>query len=88
MNFLPGEFVKIYEYYNQGKIEKAAKLQEQVNEVIGMVVAYENRSYQKAVMRYIGYDCGYFRKPFEPLTEAEYAEFAKRLETFDLLNKH
>jgi len=29
-------------------------------------------------MKFIGLDCGWFRKPFEPLTVAQYKAYAKR----------
>ena len=31
------------------------------------------------MMRFIGLDCGPYRKPFEPLTAAQYKAFAKLL---------
>jgi len=84
-NFAPKHFARIYRLYNEGRIHEAAKLQKEINKVIALMVSFENRSYQKAIMRYIGYDCGYFRKPYAPLSETEYKKFARELDKLDIL---
>lgn len=38
-------------------------------------------------MRYIGYDCGCFRLPYGPLTEAEYAAYAAKLDQLGILQR-
>ena len=43
-----------------------------------LMIESDNWSYRKAMMKYIGLDCGPFRKPFEPLAAAQYAAYAKR----------
>ena len=68
-------------------MDEAAEIQKKVNEVIYLINASENRSYQKALMRYIGLDCGYFRPPLAPLTENEYQAFAAKLELLDVLKR-
>ena len=42
------------------------------------MIESDNWSYRKAMMKFIGLDCGWFRKPFEPLTAAQYRAYAKR----------
>lgn len=84
-NFAPKHFVRIYNHYMKGQIKEASKIQAEINKVIALMVSSENRSYQKAIMRYIGYDCGYFRRPFAPLSETEYAGFAKKLDKLGIL---
>jgi len=86
-NFAPKHFVQIYNLFNDGKIEKAKKLQREINKVIHLMVARADgeRSYQKAIMRYVGYDCGNYRKPFKQLTEQEYAQAAEQLDRLNVL---
>ena len=56
----------------------AAKWQDEANRVVELMIESDNWSYRKAMMKFIGLDCGWFRKPFEPLTAAQYAAYAKR----------
>jgi N-acetylneuraminate lyase len=84
-NFAPSHFATIYRLFNEGKIEEARKIQSEINNVIEVMLIDSERSYQKAVMRYVGFDSGNFRKPFKPLTEAEYQDFAKKLEKLNVL---
>ncbi len=86
-NFAPKEFVKIYECFNKGDIKTAQKIQHDVNKVINLMLSYGDRSYQKAIMRYIGFDCGNFRKPFKELTEKEYSDFAKKMDKLGVLDR-
>ena len=37
------------------------------------------------MMRFIGLDCGPYRKPFEPLTAAQYKAFAKRFAALNIV---
>lgn len=78
-NFAPGHFAKIFCLFNEGKIDEARKIQCEINNVIELMLIDGERSYQKAVMRYVGLDCGNFRKPFKQLSEAEYRDFAEKL---------
>ena len=55
-----------------------AKGQDEANQVVELMIESDNWSYRKAMMKFIGLDCGWFRKPFEPLTDAQYAAYAKR----------
>jgi N-acetylneuraminate lyase len=86
-NAAPKQFADIYALQGSGRIDEAAEIQKKVNEVIYLINETENRSYQKALMRYIGLDCGYFRPPFAPLTENEYQTFATKLESLDVLKR-
>ena len=87
-NFAPKQFADIYTLQAEGKMSEATEIQKKVNEVIYVMNSSENRSYQKSVMRYIGYDCGYFRGPYAPLTEDEYQAFAAKLDAIGLLKRN
>ena len=82
-NVIPKAFVKLYEAFNTGKINEMRELQYRINDFIYFVVTKGDMSYYKASMRYIGFDCGFARRPFKQLTENEYSSFAKELEQFD-----
>jgi len=86
-NAAPRQFADIYALQASGRMDEAAEIQKKVNEVIYLINASENRSYQKALMRYIGLDCGNFRPPFAPLTENEYQAFAAKLDALDVLKR-
>ena len=53
--------------------------------MIELMIESDNWSYRKAMMRFIGLDCGPYRQPFEPLTAAQYKAFAKRLAALKLV---
>ncbi len=86
-NFGPQFYSGIYNNYRQGDIAAAAALQAKINMVTDLMVEYENWSYRKAIMRYLGFDCGHCRAPYAPLTEAEYAAFAIRLDALGVLDR-
>ena len=87
-NIMPDRFVRIFKLYRQDRIKEAAKIQAETNAVIALMVRSENRSYQKALMRYAGFDCGWFRAPFAPLTEDEYQAFAAEVEALGILPRN
>ena len=87
-NFAPQFYSEIFELYRSGNIEQAAQRQADINRVTELMVRYENWSYRKAIMKYIGYDCGSFRPPFTPLTPDEYAAFADELDRLGVLTRN
>lgn len=77
-NIIPKHFAKICELAAKGDFKGAAKCQDEANRVVELMIESDNWSYRKAMMKFIGLDCGPYRKPFEPLTAAEYKAYAKR----------
>ena len=77
-NIIPKHFAKICELAAKGDFRAAAKWQDEANQVVELMIESDNWSYRKAMMKFIGFDCGPFRKPFEPLTVAQYKAYAKR----------
>ena len=61
-----------------GKFREAAKWQDEANQVVELMIESDNWSYRKAMMKFIGLDCGPYRKPFEPLTKAQENAYFKR----------
>ena len=77
-NIIPRHFAKICELAAKGDFKTAAKWQDEANQVVELMIESDNWSYRKAMMKFIGLDCGWFRKPFEALTVAQYTAYAKR----------
>ncbi|MFK7768132.1 MAG: dihydrodipicolinate synthase family protein [Mariniblastus sp.] len=86
-NFGPSFYAEIYRLFHAGEIEKAAEVQASINKVTYLMAKEENWSYRKAIMRYIGLDCGPCRAPYAPLTEGEYEAYASKLDEVDVLKR-
>ena len=86
-NFAPGFYTRMLELCRNDRFHEAAKLQADINQVTYLLTLYENWSYRKAFMRYIGLDCGSCRPPFEPITDHQYAELEKKLDAIGILTK-
>jgi len=72
-NLLPRHFVRLYKAFRNGDIETARELQSQANRVIDAFLSHGWLPAVKEMMRFIGFDCGYCRRPFRRLSEAEVA---------------
>ena len=77
-NIIPRHFARICALAAKDRFRDAAKLQDEANRVVELMIESDNWSYRKAMMKFIGIDCGWFRKPFEPLTPKQYKAYAKR----------
>ena len=86
-NIIPRHFAEICRRSFAGDAEGAAKMQDEANRVVELMIESENWSYRKAMMKYIGLDCGPYRYPYAPLTDAEYAAFARRIDALGILTK-
>lgn len=86
-NIIPRHFAEICRLSFAGDAEGAARMQDEANRVVELMIENENWSYRKAMMKYIGLDCGPYRYPYAPLTDAEYAAFAKRIDALGILPK-
>ena len=78
-NIIPKHFARICALAAKDMFHEAAKWQNEANRVVELMIESDNWSYRKAMMKFIGLDCGWFRKPFEPLTAAQYRAYVKRL---------
>ena len=86
-NIIPRHFAEICRRSFAGDAEGAAKMQDEANRVVELMIESENWSYRKAMMKYIGLDCGPYRYPYAPLTDEEYAAFARRIDALGILTK-
>ena len=86
-NIIPRHFAEICRLSFAGDAAGAAKMQDEANRVVELMIENENWSYRKAMMKYIGLDCGPYRHPYAPLTEEEYTAFARRIDALGILPK-
>lgn len=87
-NFAPKSYADIYQNYHAGNIDEAARIQAEINTVTHLMVEHENWSYRKAIMKYIGFDCGSARAPYAPLSDQEYEVFADKLDQLKVLKRN
>lgn len=88
-NVIPATFVRICRAMARNDWRSAAEAQAEANRVVEFVChTFPKQSFRKAAMRYIGLDCGPFRHPYEPLTEAEYAAFAAKADALGLFKRN
>jgi len=86
-NFAPQFYADIFRHYHAGNIQEAARIQAEINKVTDLMVRSENWSYRKAIMKYIGLDCGWARAPYAPLTDEEYSHYARQLDELNVLQR-
>lgn len=87
-NIIPKHFSTICELAGKGDFVSAAKWQDEANKVVELMISSDNWSYRKAMMKFVGIDCGACRKPFEPLTAAQEREFFKRFAALGIVKKN
>ena len=87
-NIIPQHFAKICEFAEMNDFRAAAEWQDEANRVVELMIESDNWSYRKAMMKFIGLDCGPYRKPFEPLTAAQYRAYAERFAALGIAKKN
>ena len=88
-NVIPAHFVKIWNLAQANDFRAAATVQEEANRAVEFVChTFPKQSLRKAAMRYIGLDCGMFRPPHEPYTEAEYADFCAKADALGIFKRN
>ena len=68
-NFMGDKFVRIYNEFHAGNVEKAQEIQNEANAIIAEMIKYGVFACEKAVMTHLGIDCGPCRRPFLPLSK-------------------
>ncbi len=87
-NIIPRHFADICRLAAKGDFRAAAKVQDEANRVVELMIESDNWSYRKAMMKFIGLDCGWFRRPFEPLTAAQYRAYARRFAALGIVREN
>jgi N-acetylneuraminate lyase len=72
-NMLPSHFVRVYQAFQRGDVVEARRLQSQANRVIDAFIRHGGLPAVKEMMRMLGFDCGYCRRPFRRLTAEQVA---------------
>lgn len=70
-NFMAEKFIKIKQYYKEGKLDEAKKLQKEANNIIKALIEVGVYPGIKYILKLQGIDCGECRKPFKTLTNKE-----------------
>jgi N-acetylneuraminate lyase len=87
-NVLAQHYVKLYDAFCAGDVDRARRLQSQANRVIEVWTTHGGMPALKEMMRMIGFDCGYCRRPFRRLSDTEIVTLRAALEQagfFDLV---
>jgi N-acetylneuraminate lyase len=79
-NFLTPQNIKVTQLFEQGCLEEARQLQARLGKIIGAIVRYRGHAGLKAVMQFVGLDCGPTRMPIRPLNPGETAALRSELE--------
>jgi len=83
-NLIPRHFVRLYDAFRAGDMASAAALQARANQV--MDVWYRFASVGglpgfKGMLKLLGFDCGWGRRPQPPLTPAQMEELKQALDS-------
>ncbi len=87
-NIIPKHFADICALADAGDFKAAAVKQDEANRVVELMIESENWTTRKAMMRYIGLDCGNYRAPYAPITEDEYQAFIKRFAALGIVKEN
>ena len=88
-NMIPAHHAQICRLAAAGRFAEAAKVMDEVVRFVELVASAPHASYWKSIMRYIGLDCGPARSPAgQPLTEAEYAAYAAKLDKLGFVKRN
>ncbi|MBR5410947.1 MAG: N-acetylneuraminate lyase [Clostridia bacterium] len=67
-NFMPEKFIRIYNCFNEGKLEEAARLQEEADKIIAALCRVGVMQSEKAILTKLGIPMGALRAPFIDIT--------------------
>ena len=78
-NIIPRHFARICSLAEKNDFRAAAKLQDEANQVVRLMIESDNWSHRKAMMKLVGIDVGPCRAPFERLSPAKERAFLRRI---------
>ena len=87
-NIIPKHFAEICRLAALNDFKSAAKLQDEANQVVRLMIESDNWSYRKAMMKYVGIDCGPYRAPFETLTSAQEKSYLNRFADLGIVKRN
>ena len=74
-NFMADKFLRLYDEFKHGSVAEAQRIQNEANAIIAELVKYGVMPCEKAILTFMGIDCGPCRRPFLPIS----AEGAKAM---------
>lgn len=87
-NYLPQVYQGIFDAMEKNDLLTARKLQQKSIDIVKVIIKYGGGVRGgKAIMKYVGVDCGPCRLPIHPFGEEEYGCLQKDLEANDFFNK-
>lgn len=89
-NMIPRHFVELCSAVAKGDLAEAGRLQDEIVRFVDVMLGEPNGngSWYKAMMDYVGFDCGSARSPLGwPLTDAERADLYRRLDALGFVKK-
>jgi N-acetylneuraminate lyase len=87
-NIIPKHFAEICRLAAKNDFKAAAKWQDEANRVVRLMIESDNWSYRKAMMKYVGIDCGPYRAPFEKLSSAQEKAYLKRFAALGIAKRN
>jgi len=87
-NIIPRHFSEICRLADANDFHSAAKFQEEANKVVRLMIESPNWSYRKAMMKFIGIDCGPYRAPYAALTSAEERAFFRQFAALGIVARN
>ena len=68
-NYAAPLFNQVFRAFENGDLKKAESLQYKAVQMVEILIKYGGTGAGKAFMKLIGVDCGWFRRPIQPLSE-------------------
>lgn len=87
-NIIPGHFAEICRLAAANDFKAAAQVQDEANRVVRLMIESGNWSYRKAMMKYVGIDCGPYRAPFEKLSPAQEKAYLQRFAALGIAKRN
>lgn len=85
-NFAAPHFYRMIENFHAGNVAEAVQGQREAVRLIRVCLEYSFLPAAKAIMSFLGIDCGPTRAPIRPLTETQIAELRRRIESLPILS--
>jgi N-acetylneuraminate lyase len=70
--------------FNNGNLAEAGRLQQISINMIGLLGKYVGIATGKAYMKYVGFDCGWFRSPVKNMTDEMYDDFVSDVRDLEI----
>ena len=86
-NFAAPHFYRMIENFHAGNVAEAVQGQREAVRLIRVCLEYGFLPAAKAIMSFLGIDCGPTRAPIRPLTETQIADLCRKVESLPILTR-